>query len=152
VVGVPPRGVGDESGFDLEYAVIAGVADEDRAVGRDGDAVGAVEPRGTGRAAVAAIAAVAVADEGLDGASLRVDASDGVVLGVDDQEVAGAVDGQLLGAIEFSGRRGAAVSGVAASAGAGPGGDEAGGRVDGPEGVPLALEDEDGPVGTDLDG
>src|SRR5206468_9428494 len=65
------------------------------------------------RAAVAGAAAPAVAGDGADQAGAGVDPADGVVLGVDDVEVAGAVDGQFLRAVEGGFVGGAAVAGEA---------------------------------------
>ncbi len=132
--------------------MVARVADEHGTVGTDRDAVGPVELGLGGGAAIAGAAAVAVAGDGGDGPGPGVDSTDGVVLGIDDEEVAVASDGQLLRAVEGGLRGGAAVARVTLGAGAGDGPDRAGLRIDGAEGVALPFEDVEGAVRPDLDG
>ena len=72
--------------------------------------------------AVAVAASCAVAGDGRDDVLIvGVDATDGLVLGVDDVDVAGGVERHFLGAVEGGLGGGAAVAGVAFLAGAGDG-------------------------------
>ena len=100
------------------HPVVVGVADIDRAVGADDRAVRAVEPGFGGRAAVAA-GALAAAGERADDAARAVDAADRVVLGIDDDQAAVAVDRHFLGRVEHRGERRAAIAAIAARGGAG---------------------------------
>src|SRR4051794_6706706 len=102
--------------------------------------MGAIELRGGGRAAVSPPAASAIPGDRGDQAGPGVDSANGMVLGVDDQDVALAVEGHLLGAGEGRGGGGSAVTGESGGAGAGARGDDARLRVDRAEGVPLAFE------------
>src|SRR5690606_3397977 len=118
-------------GADATDAVVVGVADEDGAVGADGDSMRAVELRPGRRAAVAAAPGLAAAGDGLDPAGVEVEAADDVVLGVDDQDCL-PVDRHLLRPVEGGLGRRAAVAGVPLAAGAGDGADDARGRLDRP--------------------
>src|SRR4249919_121981 len=89
----PPKSGGARH---LADAAVVGVADIDRAVRSDDRAVRTVEPGIGGRTAVAA-GALAAAGERADDAARPVDAADCVVLGIDDDQAAVAVDRHFLG-------------------------------------------------------
>src|ERR1700733_9901075 len=117
-------GLGEAGDFgDL---AVGGVGDvEVVGAGVDRDPVGGVElGRGGGLAAALAAGRGGAAgggggvDDGGD-APGRGDFADGVVEGVGDEQVAGAVDGDALGVVEAGGGGGAAVAGEAAEAVAG---------------------------------
>src|SRR6185312_8610272 len=99
--------------------MVLGVADIDRAVGTDRDAVRPRQSGLRGGSAVALPAMPAVARDGGYDAGARVDAADDVVLGLDDEQIAGGIDGEFLGRVEGRGERVAAVAFVAARADAG---------------------------------
>jgi hypothetical protein len=130
--------------------VVLGVADIEGAVGADGDAVRAAKP-GLARRAAIAVVPLAAPGDGLDRAALDVEPADGVVLGIDDQDVAIGVDGQLLGRVEDRRQRRAAVAAVASGAGPGHRRDDAGPGIDRAQAAALAFEDKDRAVGGDLD-
>src|SRR6185437_7302112 len=103
-------------------------------------------------AAVAFPAMSTIARDRGDDAGARVDAADDVVLGLDDQQIPAGIDGELLGRVERRGERVAAVSVIAARAGAGDGADVAGTRIDGAQRAALAFEDVDGAIRCHLHG
>src|SRR3954447_20131388 len=103
--------------------------------------MGAVELRRVGGAAVPTAPPLARAGHRGDRAGRGVDPADGVILGVDDEEVARAVDGEFLGPVERRGPGGPAVARIALGADAGAGRDPPVAGVDRAEGVPLPLED-----------
>src|SRR6202035_1794596 len=129
-----------------------GVADIDRAVGGDGCAVRAVECGGAGRTAVPPGALPAAAGDRGDGSGAQVHAADRVFFGIDDQQVALAVDRQLLRRVEGSGEGRPAVAAISPLPGAGYRRNDPAVRVDGPQRAALPLEDVNGPVGRDFDG
>src|SRR5689334_13694787 len=88
---------------DLTDAVVVRVADVDRAVGGDRCAVRPVERSGASGTAVAVAALAATSRNRRDGSAADVDPADHVVLGIDDQQIAVAVDRQLLWLIEDGG-------------------------------------------------
>ena len=130
--------------------MVLGVADIDRATRSDDGAVRAAEPGRRGWAAIA-FGAFASASDRLDDAARGIDAADRVVFGIDDQNVAAGIEGELLGSVEHSVFRRTAVAPVAARAGAGDGGDDPGARIDGSQSAALALEDIDRADRRDLD-
>src|SRR5205823_11314356 len=77
-------------------AVVVGIADIDRAVGGNGCAVRPVERGGARRTAIAVAASPAAAGDRGDRSGPQVHPADRVVFGIDDQEIALAVDRQLL--------------------------------------------------------
>ena len=80
-----------------------------------------------GGAVVAGEAWSAGSGDGGDGAGREVEFADAVVVGVGDVEVVCGVEGQALRGVELGGGGGAVVAGEALGAGAGDGGDCAGG-------------------------
>jgi len=131
--------------------VVVGVADVDRSVGRDRSAVRAIERSGYCRPAIAFASLAAVAGNRDDCSRAEVDATDRMVLGVDDQQIAVAVDGQLLRGVEGRRERRAVVAGIRSEPGASDGRDDAGARINGAQCAPLALEDIDSSIGRDFD-
>ena len=105
---------------DLADDVIADVADEEVALGVELDAVRLAQLGLVGGAAVARVAGFARPDDRRDDPGLHVDLADGVVLHVDDEEVAALrTETEFVREVERGGRGGAAVAGVAGLARAG---------------------------------
>src|SRR5262249_54470365 len=84
------------SRHDLQNAVVHAVADEQRAVGGEGDAVRLVEFDLLRRATDAALAHLTRAGDADDRAGLRRILADAVVVRVGDDDVAGAIDTEVL--------------------------------------------------------
>src|SRR3954471_16865119 len=125
---------------DLTDAVIVRVANIDRAVRTDHGAMRAVEP-GIGGGTAVAVPSLAAADNGRDNAARVVDTADRVVLGIDDQQAAVAVQRHLLRRVEDGGGGRAAVAAVAAPGRASDRLNQAGGGIDGAQAAALAFED-----------
>src|SRR5579884_1463983 len=136
---------------ELADAVVVGVADIDCPVRAYRRAVRPVEA-GFRRGAAVAVAALAAAGDRRDDAAAPVDQTDRVVLGIDNEDVAVAVERHLFRRVEYRGNGRTAVAGIAACAGAGNGGDGSAGRIDRAQPAPLPFENVDGAVGRDLDG
>lgn len=83
--------------IDATDAVVAGVRDVE-AGGVEGEAGGRGELGADGRAAIAPCTKDTGAGEGRDDAGGAVDDADAVVVGVCDEEVAGGVEGESVGA------------------------------------------------------
>ena len=84
--------------------MIVRVADIDRAIRTDNGAMRAVEP-GIGGGTAVAVPSLAAAGNGRDNAARAVDTADRVVLGIDDQQAAVAVERHLLRGVEDGARR-----------------------------------------------
>src|SRR5436305_13094018 len=98
-----------------------------------------VERGGVRRTAVAIAALPAAAGDGGDGSGAQVDAADRVVFGIDDKDVALAVDRKLLRGVEGSGDGRPVVAAIGPLSGAGGRGDDPASRVDAPQRAVLPL-------------
>src|SRR5436309_1383774 len=127
---------------DLEYAVVDAVADVERTVGREGDAVRLVEFALLRRAADAVLADLARPGEADDHRRLGRILADAMVVRVGDDDVAGAIDAEVLRAAERRLPAGPAVAAETFLAGPDDGANAAVGRDD-PHGVAAALQDVD---------
>ena len=93
--------------------------------------------------AVAAVAGVAVAGDGDDVAGRLHHLADAIVVAFGDEEVAAGVHGHAVRVVEFGGGGRPAVAAVAEGAGAGDGGDVAGGLDHFANAVVVGVGDED---------
>src|SRR5262249_4968092 len=125
------------------------VRDEDVPIGIDGHAFGVIQLGRRGRSAVAAVAGRAGAGDGEDVAGRLHDLADAIIAGVGDVDVAAAVHGHAVRAIQHGGRGGAAVATAAGRAGAGDGEDGAGGLHDFANAVRGGVGDEEIAAGID---
>ena len=91
----------------------------DRAIRSDDRAMWSGQTGTLRWAAIAAWACLACARDGGHDPGLRIDHADRVVLGIDDEHVAGGIHGHFLRCIEHGMARVVAVAGVAACSGAG---------------------------------
>src|SRR4051794_7536767 len=110
----------------LQFAntVILTVADIDRAIRSDDRTMRARETREMSGTTIAARTG-RTAGDGADDPGAGVDQPDCMVLGVDDEDVAGAVERHLLGCVEHSLPGVAFIAGIAARPGPGHGFDHA---------------------------
>lgn len=121
--------------------MVLAIADVERAIRADRDPMGAVEGRFRGGATIAAKALAAAGDRG-ENAGLGIEAPDGVVLGIDNKEVAVLVARGAFGAVEGGILGRAAIARVALLPRARDGGDNPLG-IDLPDTVALTLDDID---------
>ena len=128
-------------GGELPDALVVGVGESDKGGGRECGAAGGVERGGSGGGVVSCEGLGAVAGDGGDDAGGCVDTADAVVGGVGQVEVAGGVEGQAVREGEGCVSCGGAVTGVARCAGAGDGGDDAGGGVDAANAVVVGVSE-----------
>src|SRR5207247_8355216 len=89
-----------------------------RPIGCNRGAVRPVERGGVRGTAIAVASPAAVAGEGEDHSGADVDPADRVVLGVDDQQVTLAIDGELLRRVESRGDGRTVVAGIGLDTGA----------------------------------
>src|SRR4051812_29124062 len=128
--------------LNLQDAVVAAVGDVEGAVAVNVDAVGLVEFDFQGRALQAGGALFARAGDADDGAVFGDVFSNGVVLGVGNEDVAVPIEAEMFRAVEGREFRVAAIAGETFGAGAREGTDAALG-IDDAQRVPAALEDVD---------
>lgn len=124
-------------------AVVIGIADDDALVGGDADSVRAIEVCFGGEDVVAVVAAVFGADagDGGDDVGFVVDFPDGLVFGIDDEDVVLFIEGDAFGAVEGGVCGGGVVAGVSFFARAGDVGEDVGVEVEFENGVAFAEGD-----------
>jgi hypothetical protein len=120
--------------------VVVRIRDQQRAGASDSAAVRPVELHSGCRSAVTRGTGAPAAGRCRDDAGAVVDAADGVVLGINDVEVVVRVGADPLGAVKRCLQGRSPVYGVASSAGAGDGGDDAAARADASLPVALTLD------------
>src|SRR5262249_56225609 len=113
------RGVGPRRLDDVPDAVVAGVGDEQVAVGVPCPALGGGQLGGGGEAVVAAVAGGAGAGHGDDGARRPHHLADAVVGAVGDEQVAVGVHRHAAGPVQERRGGGPTVAAVSGAAGAG---------------------------------
>src|SRR5215468_5956269 len=94
---------------------------------------------GSGRRTAVTFGAFTPAGDRLDDAVRGVDAADRVVLGIDDQDVTGGVEGEFLGRVEHRVARRPVVAAIAARPGAGDSIDDASAAIDRTQRAALPL-------------
>src|SRR5207248_1789328 len=104
---------GAGGGVEAAHPAVQPVGDVEIAGAVEHYAVGLVERRPGGGAAIAGIALFAIAGDGGDDAARRIDAADAVVEGVGEIEVGGAVKGDIERAVQQCRLRRPAVTGKA---------------------------------------
>ena len=147
---------GDRPAGDLTYHAIARVGDKNVPGGVHRDARRSPQLGGSGRAAVAAVARVAVARvdaPGDDGDHARgvIHFADHVVAGIRDQEIPGGVHRDTVGPVQFGGGGRTVIAAVAFGSIAGDGGDHAGGVIHLTDHVVARVGDEEVPRGVQRD-
>ena len=143
----------DDPGAEVDPAddVALGVGDEQPAA-PPGQALGAGQERASRRAAVARVALGAGAGHVVDRLRPRVEAMDGVALAQRQVEIAAIVERHRARAVQRRARERRAVGRGLTVAGAGEGGDDAGGQLDRPHAMVADVADEQSPpVGRDRD-
>jgi hypothetical protein len=126
------------------------VADVDRAVGIDKDAVGAIERAGQW-IAVGAVAFRSGAGNEMDNAGLRVDSPHGVTLSIGKPRVAGAIERDAFGTAECGRERGAAVAGETGKARARDEADTVRAQIQLEDLVSFAGDEPEIPIGIDVE-
>ena len=106
--------------------MVAGVGEVEIIVAVNGDGSREIELGGGGGAVVPGETRGFNAGDGGDGAGSGVDATDSMIVGVGEEEVAEGVEGEAVGGVERGGGGGAVVAGEALRTGAGDDGDVAG--------------------------